>query len=155
MISQAACGVRAVRAEPVTGRPFPGPQQEQPSPQWALCGPGGAQPAAGVVQQESPRQASWPSLTARAAMTRAAMGSAQDRPRVALRTRPTRSTADRWVHRSVCLESATVLAEPSSGPARRCAAEETSMTESSPKPIRALEEAMVPAVIATTASMML
>jgi hypothetical protein len=32
------------------------------------------------------------------------------------------------------------------------AAEETSMTESRPKPISAVDEAMVPAVIATTAS---
>ncbi len=32
------------------------------------------------------------------------------------------------------------------------AAEETSITESSPKPISAVDDAMVPAVIATTAS---
>ncbi|GAA2253835.1 hypothetical protein GCM10010145_22140 [Streptomyces ruber] len=37
----------------------------------------------------------------------------------------------------------------------RAAAEETSMTESRPKPIRAVEEARVPAVRATAASMAL
>jgi len=48
-----------------------------------------------VSQQGSPRQASRPSRAARAAMNSAATGSAHHQPRVALATRPTRSTTDR------------------------------------------------------------
>ncbi len=87
-------------------------------------------------------------------MARAATGSAHAQPRVALRTRPTRSTAERYVHSKVCLESATALAEPSSRPALRCAADRNGMTASesaamtmpgtdrsaSPVPVRARTE---------------
>lgn len=74
---------------------------------------------AGTAQQPLLCQASRPSVTATAAMTRAAIGSAQDQPRGVLRSRPTRSTAYRQVHSGVCLESATAEADPSSRPARR------------------------------------
>ena len=50
--------------------------------------------AAGA-QQPSPRQASRPSRTATAAITRPATGSAHAQPSVALSTRPISSTADR------------------------------------------------------------
>ena len=47
------------------------------------------------AQQPFPRQASRPSLTATAAMTRAAIGSAHDQPKRLLTPRPTSSTAER------------------------------------------------------------
>ncbi|GAA4030424.1 hypothetical protein GCM10022232_90390 [Streptomyces plumbiresistens] len=74
--------------------PGAGPRPGRPA--WA------AEPvAADGVQQPVLGQASRASLTAMAAMaamTRAVTGSAQDQPRVALRTKPTRSTAERYVY---------------------------------------------------------
>lgn len=60
-------------------------------------------------------------------MTRAAIGSARVQPRVALR-RQTSRTADRYVHRRVCLGSATAPAEPSARAVRRWAADRKGMT---------------------------
>jgi hypothetical protein len=54
-------------------------------------------------------------------MARAAIGSAQDQPNAALRTRPASNTADRYVHSIVWVESAMTVAEPSSRPVRRLA----------------------------------
>ena len=188
-------------------------QQAQPgshSPQSSsarddMASPGGA-------QQLSPCQAWAPSRRARAAITRATSGSDHDQPSVALATRPSSNTADRYVQMSVCFESATADAEPNSRPVRRyaydstgmtateiaarrsrprprktpkakketamtlsarcsrasrtagsraenchatAAAEDTSITESNPNPTNAVDDAIVPAVIATTASTML
>ncbi|GAA1928843.1 hypothetical protein GCM10009753_73320 [Streptantibioticus ferralitis] len=90
----------------------------------------GVEGAAAMAQQLSPRQVARPSFTATAAMTRAATGSAQDQLRRESASRPTRSTADRYVHNRVCLESATAEAEPCSRPARRWAVDRAGMTMS-------------------------
>jgi len=75
----------------------------------AAIGTAGAEALlSGGAQQVSPRHASRPSLTATAAMTRAAIGSAQLHPKTPLRPRPTSSTADRYVQSKVCLEACRV-----------------------------------------------
>src|SRR3954468_15897631 len=79
------------------------------------------------AQQPSPRHASRPSLTATAAMTSPAIGSAQYQPKVALRTSPTSRTADMYVHSNVWVESATTAFEPSARPVRRCAQDRNGM----------------------------
>jgi hypothetical protein len=63
-------------------------------------------------------------------MIRAAVGSAHDQPRSVLAIRPASSTADRYVHSRVWLESATAEAEPNSRPARRWAADSSGITTS-------------------------
>lgn len=98
----------------------------QPHPPAISTGSGAAAPAVGA-QQSLPCQASRPSLRAMAEMTRAAIGSARVQPRVALR-RQTSRTADRYVHRRVCLGSATAPAEQSARAVRRWAADRKGMT---------------------------
>src|SRR5699024_9974939 len=75
--------------------------------------------ATGVAQQASPCHASTPSRMANTAMTIAATESAQAQPSSAWSSRPVRSAADRYVQISVCFESATADAEPSSRPVLR------------------------------------
>jgi len=95
----------------------------------------------GDQQQWWPRHASRPSLTATPAIARAAIGSAHHQPNRLLTARPTSSTAERYVHSRVCLESATADRDPSSRPARRCAAESAGITTSdSPARNRPTEE---------------
>src|SRR5690606_1726724 len=84
----------------------------------------------GGWQHASPCQASRPSLTATPAMAGAAAGSDHAQPNRLLTASPASSTADRYVQSSVCLESATALAEPSSRPARRWAYDSTGMITS-------------------------
>jgi len=80
------------------------------------------------VQQVSPREASRPSFRATAAIASPATGSAHHQAKAALNDNPTSSTAERYVHSRVCLESATALAEPSSRPFRRWAYDRKGMT---------------------------
>jgi hypothetical protein len=61
------------------------------------------------------------------AIAKAAMGSAQDHPSKLFSKSPMSKTAERYVHNSVCFESATAESEPSSRPARRCTKESTGM----------------------------
>ena len=69
--------------------------------------------------QGSPRQASTPSRTATTAITNAATESAHPQPSRLLSSNPTSTAALRYVQISVCFESATAEAEPSSRPVRR------------------------------------
>lgn len=80
------------------------------------------------VQQASPRRASSPSRAAKAAITRAASGSAHHQPSAEFATSPTSSTPDRYEHSNVCSESATTLGEPSSRPVRRSSQDSTGIT---------------------------
>lgn len=78
--------------------------------------------------QVSPFQASMPSRIGKMAMTRPAIGSAHHQPKSVLSRRPTSTAAEMLVQISVCLESATAVAEPSSRPARRSAKDRNGMT---------------------------
>lgn len=77
-------------------------------------GPGGVGVWAVGAPQLLPCQASRPSLTATAAMTRAAIGLARDHPRGAFSNRPTSRRRTGSCTAIVSLEPATALAEPSS-----------------------------------------
>ena len=61
-------------------------------------------------------------------MTSAATGSAHDQPNSAFSIKPASRAADRYVHSSVCFESATAETDPSSRPARRCVNDSTGIT---------------------------
>lgn len=62
-----------------------------------------------------------------AAMISAAPVSAHHQPRALFRTSPTSRTAERYVQRIFCFESATAVREPSSLPDRRCSQDKTGM----------------------------
>jgi hypothetical protein len=72
-----------------------------------------------VQRSVPPCHASRPPFMASAAITSAGTGSAHHQPTVALSTRPTRRTTERYVHSSVWLLSATTLPEPRRRPLRR------------------------------------
>ncbi len=85
----------------------------------------------------SPRHASTPSLAATPAMASAATESANAQPGQAFNPRPTSRIAERYVHSSVCVESATTVAERSSFPVRRLAHTSSGITisDTSARPI--------------------
>jgi hypothetical protein len=78
----------------------------------------------------TPFQASIPSRTARAAIPRAASGSAHHHPTVALSNSPTRRIADRLEHNSVSVESARITGLPSRRPTTRFAHASSGITTS-------------------------
>jgi hypothetical protein len=71
--------------------------------------------------QLSPRQVSRPSLSATAAMTSAAAGSAHHQPASAFASSPTRSAIERYAQSWLWLASLTVADDPSACPTLRFA----------------------------------